>query len=158
MDNRISYTMDDQTFNSIKAKINELISMMPFLVDLTPEEKRALPKFGDKSFPFVMKTLEAAIKNPGALPASFSIEEMQKDVALYSQLYSLLLVLRVFMDKLEDTYLLAGSEAYASGLTVYRNLQANSDLLEGANIILDDLGSRFVRKSSGIKPEAQKVS
>lgn len=148
MENRISYSMDDETYNRIKAKIAELVAEMPFLIDLTQDEKKSLPKFGDRSVAFVNKTLEIAQQNPGVLPRSFDVNEMQKDVKLYSQLFSLTQILHVLMDKMEDTLLLAGVEAYSSALLAYRNFKANSELMDGADHILDELGRRFVQKNT----------
>jgi hypothetical protein len=63
------------------------------LIDLTNEERKALPKMGDKSRAFVSKALEVATQNPDFLPRSFDLDEMRKDVLLFEQLYPLLLSL-----------------------------------------------------------------
>lgn len=36
----------------IKTKINEIKALLPFLVNLTDEERQTILKMGDKSFPF----------------------------------------------------------------------------------------------------------
>jgi hypothetical protein len=150
--NRISHTMDDASFESVKTKIAEITSSLPFLIDLNLDEKKALPRFGDKSVPFVNKALEIAQMNPDAFPRTLDIKEMKNDVDLYSQLYSILQPMRILMDKLEDTFVLAGAEAYSSALLVYKNAKANKNIMDGAESVLDELGRRFVHKVSAETP------
>ena len=55
-------------------------------MDLTPEQRKSLPKMGDKSQAFVNKALEVATQNPDFLPGSFDLEEMKRDVELGSDM------------------------------------------------------------------------
>lgn len=41
---------------------------LPFLVDLSADDRKTLPKMGDKSRAFVSKALEVAAQNPEFLP------------------------------------------------------------------------------------------
>ncbi len=59
---------------------------LPFLIDLMAEERRAMPKMGDKSCTFVNKALDMARKNAEFLPRSFDMAEMQKDVQLFDEM------------------------------------------------------------------------
>ncbi|MGA7936587.1 MAG: hypothetical protein WCA35_23735 [Kovacikia sp.] len=81
---------------TIKAKLS-------FLVDLSAEERKALPKMGDKSRAFVSKALEVATQNPDFLPRSFNLEELRKDVQLFEALYPLLLSMTQLQELLDDT-------------------------------------------------------
>ncbi|UPT69585.1 MAG: hypothetical protein M0D53_10425 [Flavobacterium sp. JAD_PAG50586_2] len=48
------------------------------------------------------------------------------------------------LEKLQDTQLLAGSEAYASGLTIYKLFGSAADAgIPGADAIYDQLKQRF---------------
>jgi hypothetical protein len=95
----------------------------------------------------VTKTLEFAKQYTDVIPRSLSVEEFEKDVVLYNQLFSLMQPMRVLMDKLEDTFAQAGSEAYSTALAIYGNLKVNKDLFEGSEHVLDELSKRFVQKT-----------
>ena len=83
-ENRVSASLGDAERTALLGAIAKLKSSLPFLIDLTPEERRALPKLGDKSRAFVSKALEVAIQNEDILPRSFELEEFKRNVALYS--------------------------------------------------------------------------
>ena len=61
-ENRVSASLGDAERTALLGAIANLKSSLPFLIDLTPEERRALPKLGDKSRAFVSKALEVAIQ------------------------------------------------------------------------------------------------
>ena len=60
-------------------------------------------KMGDKSRTFVQKTMELVKQNQDFLPRSFDVEEMQKDVDLFNDLYPILLSLQQLNELVEDT-------------------------------------------------------
>lgn len=147
--NRVSAVITDQAAAEVKAAINSIGTNLPFLIDLSPEEIKALPRFGDKSLGFVRKALELAERNSDFLPRSFSVEEFRKDVDLYEKLYSFIQPLRGLLEKLEDTFLEVGAESYSSGLLVYSTAKISRGELAGLESLLDDLGKRFLRKVVG---------
>jgi len=56
--------------NTIMNAIATIQATMPYLTDLTLEQRKALPKMGDGSTAFVRKALELAKQNPDFLPRS----------------------------------------------------------------------------------------
>jgi len=52
-----------------KAALAALAAGLPFLIDLTSEERSAMPRFGDKSRGFISKALDIAENNQEILPA-----------------------------------------------------------------------------------------
>ena len=72
---------------------------------------------------------------------------MRADVQLFEDLQPVLMAINKLQDLIEDTSILAGSEAYAAALAVYSYVKVGSadDALE---VAADDLGRRFVRKAS----------
>ncbi|MGB9182289.1 MAG: hypothetical protein WCB68_23870 [Pyrinomonadaceae bacterium] len=154
-DNRISAAISQADQQAVLAAINTIKQKLPFLIDLTPDERHSLPKMGDKSRAFVSQALELATQNPDILPRSFDVEEMRKDVELLSALSPLLAAISQLQELLEDTYLAVGSEAYTAALLVYQYARAcgKGPALDGA---LDALGQRFARKSSKSSPSANK--
>ena len=145
MPENISATLLTTTRDEILVNINAIKQQLPFLIDLTTDERRGLSKMGDKSSAFVTKALEVATQNPDFLPRSFSVEEMRKDVELMQMLQPILMVINQLQDLVEDTYMQVGSEAYTAALNVYTYAKnsPSGTALEG---VAEDLGRRFARK------------
>ena len=145
-ENRVSATLSEADLNEIMAAIDTLKQKMPFLVDLSKQDRVSMLKMGDKSRAFVQKMMEVVKQNQDFLPRSFDVDEMQKDVDLLLKLYPVLLALQQFTDLLEDTVMVVGSESYAAALVAYRYAK-DADLGAGLEGVLDDIGRRFARKS-----------
>jgi hypothetical protein len=147
-DNRISTTLSTNDQADVLAAIKTIRDKLPFLLDLTPEERRSLPRMGDKSRAFVAQALTVAEQNADILPRSFDTAEMRKDVELAQALEPILAALAQLYELVEDTYLEVGSEAYVAALAVYQYAKAGG---KGAALdnLLDALGQRFARKSTG---------
>ena len=56
-ENRVSAQLSEADRQAVYAAIETIRTKLNFLIDLTPEERRSLPKFGDKSRGFVMNTV-----------------------------------------------------------------------------------------------------
>lgn len=145
-DNRINATLSAADATAVMDAINTIRTKLPFLLDLTLDERRALPKMGDKSRAFVSQALDVAKQNPDVLPRSFDVDEMSKDVELANALQPIMLALTQLQELVDDTYLLVGSEAYMAALLVYQYARAGGkgEALDG---LLDVLSQRFARKS-----------
>lgn len=123
----------------------EIQEKMPFLIDLTIDERRSLPKMGDKSRAFVDQGLVLADQNPNILPRSFDIDEYRRDIQLAKQLEPVVLAMRQVMNRLEDSYIAVGSDAYSQTLLVYQAAKlAGKD--GGLGQHLEGLSKRFARK------------
>ena len=154
-DNRISATLSTADQQAVLSAINTIRERLPFLVDLSPEDRHALPKMGDKSRAFVSQALDIASQNADILPRAFDVDEMRKDVELLAALSPVLTALSQLFELLEDTYIEVGSEAYTSALLVYQYVRAGG---KGAALdnALDALGQRFARKSQKVSPTSVK--
>lgn len=126
--------------------IGQIQAELPFLIDLNVDERRTLPKLGDKSQAFVDQGLLLASQNEGIMPRNFDIEGYRNDVELVRQLHSIVLAMGQLQGRLEDTFLAAGSDAYSQTLLVYQAAK-----IAGKNGSLDQhlegLSRRFARKS-----------
>jgi len=101
--NRISTSLSPADREAIMAAVSAIREKLPFLMDLTVEERRSLPKMGDKSRAFVSKALEVATQNSDFLQRFFDIEEMRRDVELFQALHPILLSLTQLQEVLDDT-------------------------------------------------------
>lgn len=151
MQNRIDAELSVANRDRIIDSIAQIRALLPFLIDLTPEDRQALPKMGDKSRAFVSGSLQLAQHDDQFLPRSFDVEEMRKDVTLAESLYPITVALKQLSEFVDDTYIQVGSEAYTAALVVYQSAKNNGrgEALDG---LLDALGERFARKSKA-KPD-----
>jgi hypothetical protein len=145
-DNRISASLSQADRQAVLDAVNTIRTKLPFLIDLSPEERRSLLRMGDKSRGFVTQALEVAEQNPDVLPRSFDVAEMRKDVELLSALSPILAALAQLNELVDDTVMAVGSEAYAAALLVYQFVRAagKGSALDTA---LDGMGQRFARKA-----------
>ncbi|MBX9253845.1 hypothetical protein H1Q63_07760 [Desmonostoc muscorum CCALA 125] len=149
---RISATLGQTERDAVLQAISTIKEKLPFLVDLSPDDRMALPKMGDKSRAFVSIALEVAAQNPEFLPRSFDLDEMRKDVQLFEALYPVLLSLTQLQELVDDTSLAVGSEAYAAALQVYNYAKASGQGA-GLDAVVLEMGQRFARKA--VKSESK---
>jgi len=62
-DNRISANLSPADRQAVLDAVNAIRAKLPFLIDLTTEERRFLPKMGDKSRDFITQALAVAEQN-----------------------------------------------------------------------------------------------
>ena len=62
--NRINTHFTAEQREEARATLVALAASLPFLIDLSPEERAAMPRFGDKSRGFISKALDIAENNP----------------------------------------------------------------------------------------------
>lgn len=147
MGNKVSAVLEQTVTEEILAGITNIKNKLPFLIGLSTEEKKTLPKFGDKSVAFVKKAHEFASQNEGILPRSFNLDEMAKDVNLYDKLYAIQQPLRALLESIDDTLQEVGAEAYSSALYIYSLAKMHKTSVDMADETLDDLAKRFLKKS-----------
>jgi hypothetical protein len=145
-ENRVNATLTAADQQAVMTAINTIREKLPFLIDLSPEDRRGLPKMGDKSRAFVSQALDMATQNSDFLPRSFDVEEMRQDVELVASLQTISAALTQLQEMVEDTYLAVGSEAYTAALAVYNYARSSG---QGAALdnLLDAMGRRFARKT-----------
>ena len=125
----ISATISDQAMAEIKGAIATIHAQLPFLINLTPDERRKRFKMGDKSLAFVRNSVTATQNNPDIVPGKFDIAEFNRDYQL--------------TETVDDTLLAIGSESMASSLLVYDYAKTTSRHSPGIKNVADQLGERF---------------
>jgi hypothetical protein len=143
--NRINAALDTAAAAAVTAKITEIQTLLPFLIDLSPEERQSLPKMGDKSRAFVERCLELARQDDSFLPRNLDVSSFGSDVALFVALEPLRQRLAKLLELLEDTQILAGSEAYLAALDTYHAAK-RSGKGSGLDDLLDRVGQRFANR------------
>ena len=154
MQNRIDAALSAADKDQILQLIQQIKGLMPFLVDLSADEIRELSKMGDRGLPFVRAAITAAEHDDNFLPRSFEVAEMRKDVDLLESLPPIMAAVSQLNELLNDTWLLAGSDAFAAGLEVYAAAQRNGSG-EAMTESLQNMGRRFERKKKPKTPDEE---
>lgn len=142
---RINVTMTAAQVTAVKNALQTILTNMPFLTGLTVEERIGIPKINVSNKVFVEDAINAGVNNASMLPSYMALPPMQTDLQLFNQLEELLVLSRQLTEKLEDTQMLAGSEAFISGLAIYRLFGAAAEAgVPGADTIYDALKQRFI--------------
>ncbi|MBW4692465.1 MAG: hypothetical protein KME27_11940 [Lyngbya sp. HA4199-MV5] len=139
----ISASLSEQDIEQVKAAFVTIQQMLPFLVNLTAEERRRLLKMGDKSLAFVSNSLTIAQANPDVLPASFDLTEFGRDYRLMTVLTEFLFSLRQLTEQVDDTLMAVSSEAMTSSLGVYDYIKMAAKTRPGLKSSAEQLGERF---------------
>jgi len=108
MENKVSVTISDEAVTAINEAINTIIQNLPDLINLTYEERKSIPKMGDKTVAFVIKNLEYAKRNPRVVPEFLDMNEFEKDALAVSGLHGVLVPIQQLSEKLDDTTMQAG--------------------------------------------------
>jgi hypothetical protein len=125
--------------------INAALAVLaPYLLPLTPAERHDMPKMGDKTLSFVEKAQDYAHQYPSLCPSYLNVAEFDIDMTDATGLRKVHVTARQLSDNIDDTVMIAGSEAYQAALLFYNAVKtaAAQDIL-GAKEVYDDLKTRF---------------
>lgn len=158
-ENRISISLSQADITEINEAINTLASkLQPILIALEAVDKKVIAKIGDKSIPFVDKTVQYSQSNPEFLPAFIDSAEFKKDYEAFTALNAILRPLAQITKNLDDTATLCGSEAISSANAYYGSVRQGVKMgVPNAKAIYDDLSQRYeAQKARRLTPEAIK--
>ena len=145
MENKINFIIPDEEVDITTQKLNEGGAILkPYLIALTPDQRKEIPKMSDKTLPFVEKITEYCQSAPQFVPAFMDVEALAGDFKVTQQLTGLFRTVKAMHDNLDDTIMQAGSEAYMNALNYYNSVkQAAKSDVPGAKSIYEDLKKRF---------------
>ena len=155
--NQVSIEITEAMVADVAEKLNAIrTALAPVLVvNLTPDERMNMLKMGDKTLAFVRRALNFATQNPSLVPSYLNLEEAWKDYKLTEAISSLLKEFATLRRGLEDTAMVAGSEAYDAALVFYASVRgASRSNIPGAQAIHDELKRQFPRRSRKDEPAA----
>ncbi len=158
MKNQISVEMSDERLKRIWDKLKGIKDEMPFLIDMTPEERRSRSVMNSARKPFVEKTIAYGEKDPRIVPNYVDIEEMKKSMKLYEQLVELGAEFKRFGEGLSDTAAAIGENLWTGGLSIYDSSKtASRNGVPGIDSILNDLKAFFAwnRSKEEAEPEEE---
>lgn len=142
--NRLNISATAVQITAVKAALNTIATNLPFLIGLTIDERISLPSIDVNNKAFTEDAINAGVNNAALIPSYVSVANMQSDMTLFNQLDEIKILTKQLLEKLEDTQLLAGSEAYVSALTLYKLFGSAADAgVPGADAIYEQLRGRF---------------
>jgi hypothetical protein len=144
-ENRVSIILKPEDLKKVlDALVVVNTTLKPYLIALTPDERKELPKMKDGTMPFVKKSMEYAQTNAAFVPAYIDVKELKTDLDAVDALSQIFRPVEQLYLNLEDTITLSGSEAYVASLAFYNSVkQAAKINVPGAKAIAEDLGYRF---------------
>jgi hypothetical protein len=147
----IDATISASDLQAVKDAFAAVLQKLPFLVNLTVDERKTIFKTGSDSLSFVTNALTAAQNNPTIFPASFSTPAFQNDVDLFGALTELRTLADSVTSRIDDTRLAVGGEAMQQAIQVYNYVKTAAKTTPGLKPVADQLGERFQKAS---KPKA----
>jgi hypothetical protein len=147
--NEISLNIPTADKAAIAAAIQTLQEkLLPHLATLTKEDRITLPKMGDKTYAFVVKGVQYVTENPTLVPSFIDVSELKVDLEAVSLLRTYYNPLFQLAQALDDSMMLAGSEAYSSVLTFYQATKGAAKMgIPNAKNVYDELKARFPYKT-----------
>jgi hypothetical protein len=145
MINRHQRNLSQQEIEELIKRIMEAMEILrPYLVTLTANERREMPKMGEKTFSFVVKAHEFATQNPNLRPPFLDMNEYDIDFSDAQGLWGVRNIAQQLYENIDDIEIAAGSEAYQASLSFYNyvKLAATQDVT-GAKTVYNELKTRF---------------
>lgn len=152
--NQISVEIPTNVLEEVSQKLQECkTALAPYLQALTVDQRKSLFKMGDKTVATVQKVKNYLTTNPEFAPAYMNKGEFLKDEAVVSGLNPIANLAQQLATDIEDTVMLAGSEALIAAMLYYGTTkEAATKGVTTAKPIYDDLSQRFSKKSNKIDP------
>ncbi|MFY0483449.1 hypothetical protein ACI6PS_12670 [Flavobacterium sp. PLA-1-15] len=142
--NKINGTITPAQVINVKKALRDINDNLTILVGLTKEERETLLGMDVDNKVFTEDAIQAALNNAEMLPGYVKMDYITNDLELFKQVDEVLPLFVQVTEKLMDTRLLAGSEAFMSGLMLYRLFVSAAQAgVPGADSIVAQLKPRF---------------
>jgi hypothetical protein len=147
--NQLNILIPTTVIDEVMLKLQECkTSLAPYLQGLTTEERKSLFKMGNKTVANVQKTKSYVDTNPEFVPGYMDKTEFLKDEAIVSLLIPISNLALQLATDVDDTVMLAGSEALQAAMLYYGQVkEANSRGIPTARPIYEDLSQRFSKRT-----------
>ena len=154
--NRISVSIPDDVIAQVTTALNRIKTLLqPYLQRLTVEERHDLLKLSDKSLSFVSKVNDYCTSSGKFCPSYMNVDEFKRDFETASTLKPVLDLCEQVCSNIDDTVMLAGSEAFNGALLYYNGVQVAAKTGQmNAKPIFEDLPQRFMKRKAAPQPVA----
>ncbi|HEX2956918.1 MAG TPA: hypothetical protein VHO70_08795 [Chitinispirillaceae bacterium] len=159
-ENRVSIQFTPEQLAAIEGAVNTISNILaPVCVTLTPDQRRQILKMGPSSEPIVNAANLCAQQNPQFVPSFVDAAELNKDVTVVNELTKISNIIAPIVQMVDDTRMLAGSEAMTASLPIYGSVKiAAKNNIAGAEVaykILKDLLPQIKRKNANTTQAAE---
>lgn len=150
--NNVSFELTEAELQSVREAIATLKAILnPHLIALSPQDRQRILKMSDGTLPFLEKVMDYAKDDEQFLPPFVDFEELGKDWTVVKSLMPAYRDLKQLESNLNDTLMMAGSEAYMGALGYYNSVKFGARMnVSDAKVIYDDLRKRFNRPGSTV--------
>lgn len=146
---------DDKKAKIRQAALNLMNELVESLIALEPEDKNSLAKMSDRSIAYAEKTMEYIQSDPQFLPPDVDAEEVVKDYDTFTYLRSMIRLLMPFIENVDDTATLAGSDVLKAVSAYYNTVrEAAGRGVPRAQTIHEDLRQHFEAQRTRVKRSA----
>lgn len=158
LNDRVNITATAVQVTAVKTAFQTILTNLPFLVGLNADERKSLTTIDVSNKAFTEDAINAGLNNATIVPSYILVANMKNDLTLFTQLDELSGLANQLCERIEDTKMLAGSEAYASALALYKAFGAAADAgVPGTDSIVDQLKKRFPSNSSSATNNAPPI-
>ena len=86
MENKINFTIPEEVATQASDGITAVLQLLqPYIMDLTPDERRKLPKMSDGTEPFVDKTIDYSGSHSQFAPPFMDVDALNQDMTVREQ-------------------------------------------------------------------------
>jgi hypothetical protein len=110
----LSVVIPNEAVAAIYAAIATIKTNLPFLINLTNDEKMAMIKMGEGSIQFVSKALAYGKSTPSIVPPYTDLNELGRDLAATSVMLPIAAEIDKLATAVSDTTIALGNEAMAA--------------------------------------------
>ena len=144
-ENRSYVAIPASVITSITNSLNAIqTALAPYVTPLTLQERHDIYKMSDKSVTFVSKAHDYADSNPEFLPAFVAKDDFDIDFDNINSVGPLAKLALQVANNLNDTAMVAGSEAFLEALAYYNNVKlGDKNGIAGARTIYQELQKRY---------------
>jgi hypothetical protein len=145
--NRVSASLTETDKAAVLEAIMEAKEKMPFLINLSGQERHRSRKMGPRSVEYVNLSLQGSRSFASLIPSTIDLDEFSRDVTLVNQLLAIRIEVESLLEGIDDTMVAAGADAMQYADLVYSYLKTGSRSNAGVKSITADIAKRFLRRS-----------
>ena len=141
---QITAELSEQDLGDVLQAIATIRQKLPFLVLLSPGDKKATAMLDEGRAPFALKAVDYASREVAVSPNPQLLVEAKKDLDVYNKLQTVERELSRLNEMVSDTRMLAGAELYQFARVAYKMSKIAASLnVPGTKSIVDDLGRLY---------------
>jgi len=154
MINSLDTSLSDQELDEVLQAIATIRQKLPYLVLLSPGDKKATSMLDEGRVPFALKAVEYASRETAISPNPPLLEAAKKDLKVYTGLQTVERELSRLSEMVSDTRMLAGAELYQFARVTYKMSKIAASLnVPGTKSIVDDLGLLYAPQGRSTQPD-----